>query len=124
MTARVACFAFVQSQLGTCGDLGLLANAQLAVFVTSTLLQVWRWLFLRREFSRAQDYKSRAMRLAFSAVAVGLIEDIPQAAIAFTVASSCPDGMSWRMTISLAVGFGTTAWKLITPLLLHYDFLE
>ena len=113
-----------QSSKGTCGDLDALANAQLVVFSASMLLQVWRWLFLRREFSRAQDNKSRAMRLAVTAVVVGLIEDIPQAVIAFAVASSCPDGLSWRMKISLAVGFTTTAWKLLTPLLLRFDFLE
>ena len=116
--------AGTQSQQGTCGDLGTLANAQLAVFVVSMLLQVWRWLFLRREFSRAQDYKSRAMKLALTAVVIGLVEDIPQAVIAFSVASSCREGMSWRMSISLAVGFGTTAWKLLTPVFLHFHFLE
>ena len=110
---------------GTCGDdVGSLATVQLAVLAAAVLLQAWRWLFLRREYSRAQDSKARAMKLALTAVLISLLEDIPQAVIVFSVASSCAGGMGWTLQASLAVAFTSAAWKLLTPLLLYFDFLE
>jgi hypothetical protein len=109
---------------GGCGDdIGGLATGQLVVFTAAILLQAWRWLYLRREYSRAQDSRARAMRLATTAVFISLLEDIPQAVLAFSVGSSC-GGMGWTLQASLAVAFASAAWKLLTPVLLRFDFLE
>ena len=111
------------AQRSECGeDLDGLAAGLLAVFCVAFLLQVGRWLYLRREYSRPQANKARKFRLAVFAVTIGVLEDAPQTALALMVGSRC-GGLDWGLQASVAVSFTSVAWKLMTPLLILYDFL-
>ena len=86
------------------------------------LLQVLRWLYLRREFSRPQSSKRRNFRLALFAVVIGILEDVPQAAVNFYISSVCDEGaMDWVPKLSIATSLGMCVWKLAAPALVHFD---
>ena len=98
-------------------------NGLLVVFFVALVLLIGRWLHLRHEFSRAIETRKRNMRLAFFAIAVGLLEDLPQSALSLMLGSECGD-LDFTIKLSLAVGFLSVIWKCAAPVLLHYGLLN
>ena len=44
---------------------------------------------------------------------VGLIEDVPQGILVTMIGERCEGGLGWELQLSLAIAFGSLAWKQV-----------
>jgi hypothetical protein len=113
-------------------NIQLCANLVIVIFGLSLILQVVRWLHIRREFSTPQSKRERNFKVAKFGTLASLVEDVPVLIITLFYLSlraklrvDCVAGQTWTPASQLNVAISATAaiWKLLVPFLIKYHFL-